>query len=493
MPRSEVERKAIKNIRRWREKPLEFVREQFGVEPDPWQAQALEIFPTSPRLALKACKGPGKTAVLGWLGWNFLATRPSPKIAATSITEDNLTDCLWTEMSKWQKKSPWLSAAFAWTKTRIVSREHPETWWMSARTWSRSADPEQQADTLAGLHADYILFLIDESGSIPRSVMAAAEAAMATGIEVHLVQAGNPTMLEGPLHEACTTARHLWTVIEITGDPDDPNRSTRISIEWAREQIALYGRDNPWVMVNVLGKFPPMSLNALLGPDDCSAAMSRFIREDEYSFAAKILGVDVAREGDDRFVVFPRQGRVAFRPRVARNLKTQDQVALVAQCADTWGTDGILVDNTGGWGGGLIDGLELAGYRVLPVQFSGEPFDKRYLNKRAEMSFEAAEWVKSGGCLPNMPEFQREACAITYTFQKDKFMLPEKKLFKKLLGYSPDLWDGFICTFAYPVQPKAAHRQTMAETAFDPRQTCRPGPTQQIAEGAGAARFRFPG
>ena len=455
------------------------------MEPDPWQAEALEAFPASQRLAFKACKGPGKTAVLSWLAWNFLATRLHPKVAATSITEDNLSDCLWTEMSKWQKRSPFLSQEFTWTKTRIFSKRHPETWWMSARTWSRSADRDKQADTLAGLHSDYLLFLIDESGSIPRAVMAAAEAALSTGIEVRLVQAGNPTMLDGPLYDACTTARHLWRLIEITGDPDDPKRSTRIDIKWAREQIELWGRDNPWVMVNILGKFPPASINALLGPDDCSLAMRKVLREADYSHAAKVLGVDVAREGDDRFVIFPRQGRVAFRPRVARNLKTQDQITMVIAAANKWGADGILVDNSGGYGGGLIDGLDAAGYSVTPVSFSGAPFDKRYLNKRAEMYFEMSEWIKSGGVLPNMPELQRELCAVTYTFRGDRFRLPEKDQFKRLLGYSPDLTDALALTFAFPVQKRHNRRDGFAQTSFDPRETGKPQ-AGGFAEGVGS-------
>ena len=69
---------------------------------------------------MKACKGPGKTAVEAWLAWNFLVTRDDPKIAATSITADNLADNLWAEMAKWQQRSPYLlTAHFEWTKTRI--------------------------------------------------------------------------------------------------------------------------------------------------------------------------------------------------------------------------------------------------------------------------------------------------------------------------------------------------------------------------------------
>jgi phage terminase large subunit len=196
----------------WKKDPPRFVRNVFGVRPDPWQDEVLAAFPTAPRLAMKACKGPGKTTVQAWLAWNFLLTRDDPKVAATSVSGDNLADNLWAEMAKWQAKSPLLTDRFEWTKTRIFSRERPETWWMSARTWARSADKARLGQTLAGLHSDYILFILDESGGIPDAVMASAEAALASCKEGHIVQAGNPTHLEGPLWRACTSERRLWHV-----------------------------------------------------------------------------------------------------------------------------------------------------------------------------------------------------------------------------------------------------------------------------------------
>ena len=503
MNRSELLRYAAERTARWRAEPVRMVQEEFGVEPDLWQAEMLVAFadpsPEKSRIAMKACKGPGKTTALAWCIWNFMACygRPGehPKGAATSVTGDNLDDNLWPELQKWRSRSQYFEAAFEWTKTRIYSRHHPETWFFSARTWQKTADKQQQANTLAGLHSEFLLFVLDESGGIPDAVMATAEAGLSTrkpGHFLKIVQAGNPTHLEGPLYRACTTDRHLWVLIEITGDPDDPGRSPRIDIEWARQQIHDYGRENPWVMVNVLGRFPPASINALLGPDDCAAAMRRIIEADVYIHAPKVLGVDVAREGNDRFVIFPRQGRVAFRPKIARNLKTQEQVAMVARASDTWGADGILVDATGGFGAGLIDGLQAANYTVLPVHYSGAPYDTRYLNKRAEMYFEAQAWVKGGGCLPNMPELQRELCAVTYLFRKDKFALLEKEHFKKMLGYSPDLADAFAETFAFPVQKKAAVRNRFAEMAFDPRRVGRPdvhGPEQGFVEGVRLPTF----
>ena len=159
-------------LRAWKADPRRFVREQFGVTPDPWQDEVLAAFPRNQRLAMKACKGPGKTAVLAWLAWNFLVVNQDPKIAATSVSGDNLSDGLWAEMAKWQAKSPLLGAAFKWTRDRIFAKRRPQTWWMSARTWAKSADPASLGETLAGLHGDHILFLLDESGGIPDAVMA---------------------------------------------------------------------------------------------------------------------------------------------------------------------------------------------------------------------------------------------------------------------------------------------------------------------------------
>lgn len=417
---------------------------------------------------MKACKGPGKTTVEAWLAWNFLLTRPHPKIAATSITADNLRDGLWTEMAKWQARSPILQHAFDWQKERIVSKEHPETWWMSARTWPRSADQQQQADTLAGLHADYLLFLLDESGGIPDAVMVAAEAGLATGIECHIVQAGNPTHLEGPLHRACTSQRHLWRVIEITADPDAPNRTPRVPVEWARQQIETYGRDNPWVLVNVFGRFPPSSLNSLIGPDEVRDAMNRDPHLVTYEFASRIVGVDVARFGDDASVIQKRQGlNASFPPLMLRNHDAMAGAGAVARIWNEWSADAVMIDASGGYGAGWCDALRALNYRPREVQFAGEPSDKRYYNKRAQMWFEMCEWVKGGGALPSVPELVGELTQPTYTFKGDRLLLEDKDQIKQRLGRSPDYADALACTFAYDVPVAArrsATRQRYAQT-----------------------------
>ena len=90
----------------------------------------------------------------------------------TSISGANLQDGLWKELAKWHAKSPLLQHLFEVQATRVVCKEAPKTWFMTARTWQKTASAEEQAATLAGFHADYTLFLLDETGGMPNAVMA---------------------------------------------------------------------------------------------------------------------------------------------------------------------------------------------------------------------------------------------------------------------------------------------------------------------------------
>ena len=104
-------------------------------------------------------------------------------------------------------------------------------------------------------------------------------------------------------------------------------------------------------------------------------------------------------------------------------------------------------DGTGGYAAGAIDSMIQAGYSPLEIHFSGKPTDKRYFNKRSEMWFQMAEWVKRGGCIPELAILRKELTAPTYTFQNGRFKLEDKEQIKKRLGFSPNYGDALalIC------------------------------------------------
>jgi phage terminase large subunit len=485
---------------KWRQHPAAMVRDLFGVEPEAWQEEALEAFPHSPRIAMKACKGPGKTAVLAWIGWNFMLTRLHPMIGCTSISGDNLKSNLWTELARWRSSSALLESAFEMTKTEIFSREHPKTWKLEARTWARDADAAQIGNVLSGLHAKYVLWLLDESGDYPDSILPTAEGIFSGDpIEAHIVQAGNPTRLSGPLYRACTSARKLWHVVEITGDPDDPRRSTRIPIEHAREQIEQYGRENPWVLVNIFGRFPPADFSALIGPDEAAAAASRRYTSSEIGSAPRVLGVDVARFGSDASVVAKRQGIQMFPFDKRRNVDTMQGASLVARTWGDWEADACFIDATGGFGAGWLDQLQLMGRSPVGVQFAGEAHNKaRYANKRAEMAFDFVAWIKRGGAIPNSPELIAALTQTTYSFQRDRLLLEPKEGVKAKLGYSPDEFDAAIMTFAEPVasrKPMVDHTNPQSVREYDMWLRGRSRPVSHLAvdEAYDPLRYRYIG
>lgn len=471
---------AAARIRRWRENVNAFAHEELGFDPDPFQKELFDVFPSQDpskqRISLQACAGPGKTAAEAVCALNFMACYGEkgehPKGACVSVTWDNLRDNFWAELSKWQQRSEFLRRAFVWTKERFFARDHPETWFLSGRAWSKKADPETQARTLSGLHAKYILVIVDESGDIPIQILRAAEQARSSAHWFKALQGGNTTSREGMLYVAATSQRHLWYVIRVTGDPDSAKRSPRIDIQWAREQIALYGRDNPWVMSYILGEFPQTGINELLGVEDVERAMHRELKVHQFDWAQKRLGIDAAWRGDDKWVIFPRQGLASYKPVAMRNPKTEEVGSRIIQAKLKFGSEREYFDDTGGYAAGASDFFAAAGYAPIRIDFSGKASDPRFYNIRAEMYWRAAEAIRKGAGLPNLPELVAEATAATYTYKDGKFLVEAKDQIKKRLKRSPDYWDAYCLTYAEPDMPKTLANQLQqgnrAQTDWDP-------------------------
>ena len=462
-------------VDRWLEHPAAFVREVFQVEPQPFQEEALECFPHQRRIAMKASKGVGKSAVLAWLIWNFML-RKNAQVMVTSISGDNLKDGVWKELGTWYGKAPILQSLFTMGATRIEAKTESKDWFCSARTWPKSGSDTQQADSLAGFHSPFCMGVIDEAGGVPDAVMAAAEAILSTGIETKLVISGNPTHRSGPLFRACTTERDLWHVIEISSDPDNPKRASIVDIKWAREYIQKYGRDDPRVLVNIFGQFPPYSFNALIGGDEVRDAMKRYYRPFEIEQYARLLGIDVAREGDDFSVICKRHGLQAF-PFIRRSHIETGQIgaSLTNRIAKEFEPDAIFVDSTGGFGHTWIDAMGVLGLSPIGVHFARQKgIEEHYYNMRAYMYFEMIQWIKNGGALSATDEdgsttgAERLILALentTYTHKGDKLILEDKDDIKDKIKFSPDEADALALTFAEPVSPKKRTRGVISHSA----------------------------
>jgi hypothetical protein len=406
---------------------------------------------------------------------------PFPKIVCTSITGDNLRDNLWAEFKKWMRRSKFLSANFTWTKERIFNNQYPEEWWISARKWSKDADPEQQANALAGIHADYVLFILDESGGIPDAVAAAAEGGLATGKICKVIQAGNPTHTSGPLYRACMFERDLWWIKEINADPDNPDRAKRVSRKWAREQIRKYGRKSPFVMVNVLSQFPEGAVDTIFSFADFQNAIGRWHRRNSVPHYPRILGADIARFGDDINAIAKRAGRVLSGYEEWQGMDTEWTADRLHEIHTEWKSEYIRIDDVG-VGGGVTDKLMRRGVPVVPVDVGEAPVDnaEHHLNLRSELYADFQAQFVDDLIIIN-PKIQEETTILTegttlkieYT-DRNKRKIMSKQLYRKKTGRSPNYLDAAMLAFADRVLAAGCgfeidgSEQKLARGRFDP-------------------------
>lgn len=169
-----------------------------------------------------------------------------------------------------------------------------------------------------------------------------------------------------------------------------------------------------------------------------------------------VVGLDIARFGDDRTVFCLRQGRCCHK---FITLEHYDVVGVADYCQSVitdYQPTKIFLD-VGGIGAGVYDILASRGFRrlVRAINFGARAIaDDRYGNRRAEMWDNARDWLASDleVQLPHDEDLLNELCAVNKSYDsKGRLLLESKDEVKKRLGRSPDLADAFVLTFAEPV------------------------------------------
>jgi hypothetical protein len=193
--------------------------------------------------------------------------------------------------------------------------------------------------------------------------------------------------------------------------------------------------------------------NVLITIDLVSEACQRVVTESDVAGLPKILGVDVARYGDDRSVIIRRQGLVAFAPIVQQGVDNMTLAAKVAAEINIHSIDAVFID--AGRGEGVIDRLRQLNFpSVFEVNFGGKPTNDAYANKRSWD--ETDKWLKAGGAIPDHPDLKADLCSPTYSFNAaGKIVLESKDQIKARGLRSTDVGDALALTFSMPVAPAA--------------------------------------
>jgi hypothetical protein len=430
--------------------------------PDEWQAELLTrigdwvkkggTIAEALQVAIASGHGIGKGAETAWIILWAMATRKDLNGVVTANTKQQLETKTWRELALWHNRSI-IKSMFEWTATKFYHVSAPETWYVSAVPWS-----EKNSEAFAGLHGEHVIIIYDEASSIPDSIWEVSEGAMTTPGAMWFVF-GNPTRNTGRFRECFGKNKHRWMTRQIDSRLCKMTDKRKLA-QWVED----YGEDSDFVKIRVRGTFPSASSMQFIPGDLVDDAQARDAKC--YLEEPLILGVDVARFGDDQSVICYRRGRDARTIEWGkyRGLDTMQLAARVSEAVHTHQVDTVFVDG-GGVGGGVVDRLRQLHVAVIEVNFGSKAEDTRYQNKRAEMWGNMREWLP-GGALPKDRELIDDLIGVEYGFTPtNKILLEKKETMKKRGLASPDLGDALALTFAYPVAPKGMdkHRGNMAE------------------------------
>ncbi len=459
----------VDRVPTWFGDPLRYVLDAFDWNvgelhghpgPDDWQTDVLRAIGTDAtttaeavRIAVASGHGVGKSALVAWIILWAMSTRPHLNGVVTANTGTQLETKTWRELAVWHKRA--INAHwFKWTATRFSMVDHPETWFVAAVPWAK-----ERSEAFAGQHAEYVLVLYDEASAVDDVIWEVSEGAMTTPGAIWCAF-GNPTRNTGRFRECFGRFRHRWTTRQID------SRTARMANQAQLAQwVEDYGEDSDFVRVRVRGIFPRAGSLQFISSEVVEEAQARKLEAKDLG-APCIMGVDIARFGDDQSVIRCRQGRDGrvVPPIKWRGMDTVFSAGKIAEVIDTYKPDAVFIDG-GGVGGGVVDLLKSRGYRVIEVNFGAKAGNEaKYANKRAEMWDSLRDWLALG-TIDADNELMADLIGPEYGFDKDSRIQLEKKDDMKKRGLaSPDNGDALALTFAGPVA-----RRDMATSRALPR------------------------
>lgn len=339
----------IEKIKKWKNSPLQFVKDCIDVTPSKQQIEGLREVVKTKRLTVRSGHGTGKDAFVVWVILWFMTTRPFAKVVCTAPTARQLNDILWSELAKWFRKST-LQDEFIHQKDKFFHKSSPKEWWARAVSTQVRGSKEEQAETLAGFHGDHLLIVVDEASGVPDPVYTPLEGAM-TQEDNRSILIGNMTKNTGYFYETHFDNKLGERWKKLHWDSRDSENVTKEMVEYFANK---YGEDSNVFRIRVMGEPPLSSDNSVIPLHWARQCLGNNIEvaEDEPIY----LGVDVARFGDDDSVILPRRGQIIMPWETMKGINTIDVAARVSHVYRDTDAEGAAIDEIG-VGAGVYDWL----------------------------------------------------------------------------------------------------------------------------------------
>jgi len=436
--------------------PIEFARDRLGESPWEKQIEIMNAVAARPRVTVRSGHGVGKTRCAAALAVWFLAEHRPGLVVTTAPTFRQVRDVLWPEIRR-------LWSRLGGVEPEDRSAPKPRTNMTEIRV-----DEQRRAfgfatnepQRLQGMHCENILVIVDEAGGVDDRLFESVQGLL-TSRNSRLLLIGNPIRTHGffldshrpesgyaRMHISCLDSPNV-----VHGRCLIPGLVTR---DWVEEQKRQWGEKSEAYRSRVLGEFPSSPNDALIPQEWLEAAQRR--TPPPICRGRLRLGVDVARQGDDRTAFVMRDDaavRIAQPMRIPNLTLSGDHVMDFARSE---GLDArqVFLD-TCGIGLGVADWLTRHDFIVNHVNFaSAQVTDPMCRNLRAQSYWALRKALDPEAnpafCIPSEQRELIEECrAMRYEIEETVRIVPKEEI-AVTLRRSPDLADALALTFA-PAPP----------------------------------------
>lgn len=486
-----AELQAIESIvekRRWAVDPVAWAEERLGEEIWSGQAAIMESVRDNRKTAIQSCHEIGKSFIAARIAAWWLDTHAPGEafVVTTAPTGRQVRAILWKEIGRAQAKG-------------LAGRTNQTEWLMQVGSKEELVafgfkPADYDPDAFQGIHAAFILVIIDEASGIPKGTLWDAIESLAANDTGRLLALGNPDDPLSYFHTICKPGSG-WNTVQVgafdtpafTGEPVSESLLGhligRVYVEdrrkvWARDWrwVDEKGREttvekgrrcvpppgasatatHPFWQSKVLGLFPSQSDQGALLP----VAWVRAAQRRELEPGAPVeLGVDVGG-GSDSSTVALRRGPVVRIIHEDHEPDTMRTCGEMLGLLHKHGANQAKVDRIG-IGAGIVDRSKELGKPVVGVNVGESAQDKeQFNNRRAELwwalreRFEramnsATPAEESIDLDPDDEATAEELCSIRYwRTSNGKIQIEPKDAAKKRGVDSPNRADAVMLAFA---------------------------------------------
>lgn len=458
--------------------------------------------------AVQSCHDAGKSFIASRTAAWWLATHPVGEafVVSTAPTAAQVDAILWREIAKAHRKGGLAG--------RILGGGFPQ-WKIGPELVGYGRKPaDHDSNGFQGIHARYVLIIIDEACGIPKTLWDAVDA-LATNEAARVLAIGNPDDPGTQFRVNCAPGSG-WHTIRIDGlqspnvceseiaklppelevalrgalaeaglspsteEVPDELREYLISATWIAERVLRWKTKSALFLSKVRGIFPDDNAEGVIPLGWVERAIDRWNEWDRQGRpelpGRKVVSCDVARFGADNTCIGLRQGPVL--ETIARfsglnTVQTADKVREVA-IVDGYGRAAwphtMFVVDVVGVGAGVVDNLRHEKQMPNVVAFNASRQDKRvddlgqfkFNNNRSAAWWNLRELLAPQGdpmrseiMLPDDEDLKIDLTAPKYKVSKTGGIIEveSKDDIRKRIGRSPDSGDMAVMAFYYSAPP----------------------------------------